>query len=372
MASLTLQHPASGVPAFLVHHRAPVCHCRDGLDRVQQHQDVQGQVVANQVADHQFHRDGGDDDHPDGEARGQHEAEHHGADVAERVQHAVAVVIEGDGGLAIAVDHHVGVLEDFPAAFEQHGEREAHADRQAPRHQPQQAVEREPVDHVGERVPVGEVLRVARTVHLPVPQRHVAAAADRHAAHEQQHQAGGRHQGARRPPPCAELVRRRRRRANRERRCHGITMHREIGSRESGVRSQVGPGVGPGFGSPGVGSGRSWESGVGVGSGLGTRDWARHPAPGTRYPVPGSRSRFPVDCACLSHTSGCIPASRAPSRTSGSRVRPPSSPMPSARPSPDETCLPAPPPAAARPRPSCCRSSTSCSTSRGERRGHSS
>ena len=35
-------------------------------------------------------------------------------DITDRIQHAVAVVIERDGGFAVAIDDQAGVLEDLP------------------------------------------------------------------------------------------------------------------------------------------------------------------------------------------------------------------------------------------------------------------
>ncbi len=105
----------------------------DRVDRVQQHQDVQREVVADQVADGQFHGHGGRDDRPDREPCSQHETEHHRADVAERVQHAVAVVLERDRGFAVAVDHHVGVLEHLPTRLEHDRGDQSQTDRHTPR-----------------------------------------------------------------------------------------------------------------------------------------------------------------------------------------------------------------------------------------------
>ena len=52
---------------------------------------------------------------------------HHRQDVAHRVEDAVAVVVERDRRLAVAIDDDVGVLEDLPARLEQHRQRAAAA-----------------------------------------------------------------------------------------------------------------------------------------------------------------------------------------------------------------------------------------------------
>ena len=107
------------------------------------------------------------------------------------LMHAVAVVVERDRGFAIPIDDERRVLEDLPAAFDEERCQQPHADRPAPRDEPQRAVESEAVNDVRERVPVGQVLRVLRAEHDAVPQLDVAALADRHSAHPEQHSRDG-------------------------------------------------------------------------------------------------------------------------------------------------------------------------------------
>ena len=116
------------------------------------------QVVANEPQDEELHRDSERDDRPDRETRRDQKARDHGEDVADRIEDAVAVVVERNRHLAIAIDHHVGVLEDLPRRFEHHRQQQPRADGPAPAHQPEQAVESKAVNDVREGVPVGDVL----------------------------------------------------------------------------------------------------------------------------------------------------------------------------------------------------------------------
>src|SRR5690242_2915943 len=90
----------------------------DGIEWVQQHDDVEGQVVADDDADADLEEDGERHDHPYREPGRHHKTQHHEQRIAERVQDAVAVVLQRDRPFAVAVDDEFAVLDDLPQAFD--------------------------------------------------------------------------------------------------------------------------------------------------------------------------------------------------------------------------------------------------------------
>ena len=113
-----LWRPGSSEPGVRISSPLPLPH---RIQRIQQHQDVQQQVVADHVADAELHRDRQRDGRPDRQPRGQQEAAHHRGDVADGIDDAVAVVVERDRRFAIAIDDEVGVLENLPPRLDYHG-----------------------------------------------------------------------------------------------------------------------------------------------------------------------------------------------------------------------------------------------------------
>jgi hypothetical protein len=94
----------------------------------------------------------------------------------------VAGIAERDRAGAVALDDDRRVLGDLPAALHQHREKKAQPDRGTRQHEPGECIEDEAVEHVRERVPVGEMLGVL-AVDDAVPELDGAAGADRHPAH---------------------------------------------------------------------------------------------------------------------------------------------------------------------------------------------
>ena len=76
---------------------------------------------------------------------------------------------------------------DLPRRFDDRCGDQTNTDGKAAGDEPQQAVEDEAVDDVRGRIPVGEMLRILRADHHPLPELDGAALADRRAAHEEQH-----------------------------------------------------------------------------------------------------------------------------------------------------------------------------------------
>src|SRR4051794_3689428 len=76
---------------------------------------------------------------------GEREAEYHGDRVGDRVDDAVTEIVECDRLCAVAVDDEIAVLDDFPSALDQHGEREPQCHRCSPQHQPEEEIETEAV-----------------------------------------------------------------------------------------------------------------------------------------------------------------------------------------------------------------------------------
>jgi hypothetical protein len=96
---------------------------------VEQHDDVEGQVVPDQVADQELGREGERHRGRDGQARGHEEAHRAGEHVGDGVDDAVAVVVERDRALAVALDDRVRVLGDLPGHLGQHRQEQAPVER---------------------------------------------------------------------------------------------------------------------------------------------------------------------------------------------------------------------------------------------------
>lgn len=92
---------------------------------------------------------------------------HHCENVADRIQYAVAIVVERDRRLAIAVDDEVGVLENFPGAFHHGRRRKSGREGPARRNEVREAIENEAMDDVRGRVPVTDVLGIVELMTTP-------------------------------------------------------------------------------------------------------------------------------------------------------------------------------------------------------------
>src|SRR5262245_30597373 len=135
---------------------SPQLPAADRIDGIEEHEDVEGEVVPDGGQEHELDDDREQDDDPPGQTGGEPEAEDHGANVAQGVDDAVAEVVEGRGVGAVAVDDEGRVLEDLPAALGGDGDEAARAEGEAPGGEPEDPVEAEAVEDVGERVGVGE------------------------------------------------------------------------------------------------------------------------------------------------------------------------------------------------------------------------
>src|SRR6185295_19332219 len=97
----------------------------DRLEGMNQHDDVERQIVANMQRQYQLEqehdRDGGDNR----KLLRQQKAADHRKVIGDRIDDAVAEVIQRDRAGAVAVDDPVGILDQFPAAFQQHGNDQA-------------------------------------------------------------------------------------------------------------------------------------------------------------------------------------------------------------------------------------------------------
>jgi hypothetical protein len=158
----------------------------DGIEWMDEHDNVQCEVVSDHCADDQLHGKRQNDGEPHGQAGRGVKANGRGDDVADRIDDAVTKIIQSDRGFAVAADDEVGVLEDFPGAFDHEGKAKAQGDRPFFPDEPEQGVEKEAMDDVGGRVPVTEMLGIFRTHHHSMPELDVATFADGFTAHRQE------------------------------------------------------------------------------------------------------------------------------------------------------------------------------------------
>src|SRR5262249_24839646 len=86
----------------------------DRFDRMDEHDDVQREIVAHPEQAEDLHGQNRGDAEPDPDAAGEDEAERHHDDVAARIENAVPDVAQRDGRLAVAVDDERRVLQHFP------------------------------------------------------------------------------------------------------------------------------------------------------------------------------------------------------------------------------------------------------------------
>src|SRR5262245_14557988 len=159
----------------------------NGLERMQQHDHVEGEIVADEDADGNLQYERKRHDEPYRKPRGHHKTHHHRQRVGDGVEDAVAIVVEGNGSFAIAVDNEIAVLDELPGSFEADSQCKSRSDRSSRRNQPEQEVEKEAVNNVREGVPVADVLRVFRTLHDPVPKLDGAAFANPDSAHRMEY-----------------------------------------------------------------------------------------------------------------------------------------------------------------------------------------
>ena len=116
----------------------------------------------------------------------QQKAADHRQIVGHRIDDGVAKIIQRDGAGAVAVDDPVGIFNQLPATFDQHRDDQPALPGEARKNQKRRAVKQEAMQHVRQRVPVGDVLRILRALHGAVPEFDITAGADRQPSHRKQ------------------------------------------------------------------------------------------------------------------------------------------------------------------------------------------
>src|SRR5262245_5202354 len=66
----------------------------DGIEWPQKHDDVEGEIVADHIADEKLKQDSDRHGEPDRKPRGEHEAHNHGERVEDGIDDAIAVIVE--------------------------------------------------------------------------------------------------------------------------------------------------------------------------------------------------------------------------------------------------------------------------------------
>src|SRR4051812_40119202 len=89
----------------------------NGLERMQQHDHVERQIVPDEIADTEFEDEGEGHDHPYREPSRHDKPQHHGQCVRHRIDDAVAIIVERDRAGAVAVDDERAVFQQLPAAL---------------------------------------------------------------------------------------------------------------------------------------------------------------------------------------------------------------------------------------------------------------
>src|SRR5260221_5373865 len=153
----------------------------DGVDGVDEHDEVEREIVADRPADEELERHGERDGRGCRQGPGKDEADDHESGIRQRIDDAVAVIVERDRRGAIALDDERRVLHHLPGGFEPDREhqRRGKGQRPAPANEAEQRIEENAVDDMSERIPIAEMLRVAGAVDGPFPQLDIAAFADR-------------------------------------------------------------------------------------------------------------------------------------------------------------------------------------------------
>ena len=141
----------------------------DTFRRTHEHDDIQGQIVADPEETADLHDDDHSDHDPDLGKPGDHESNSGHGHIADGVEDAVADIAEGDGGFAVAVDDEGRILEEFPARFDEESDEEAVLHGQAAGDEPEEAVENHAVDDVGERIGVGYPLGILTGPDIAIP-----------------------------------------------------------------------------------------------------------------------------------------------------------------------------------------------------------
>lgn len=149
----------------------------DGVNRVEQHDDIQNQAVFDPEDQDQFgqHKEG--QGAAEAKLPGQPEAQGAAGDVAQRIDDGIAGVTQGQSGFAVAVDDKGGVFHHLPGRLDEEGQHQPPLQRQARPGPGQQPEKDKAVQDVGEAVRIGQMLRVIGTPDVAGPQPHLAAGA---------------------------------------------------------------------------------------------------------------------------------------------------------------------------------------------------
>ncbi|QTK80335.1 hypothetical protein AT6N2_C2777 [Agrobacterium tumefaciens] len=156
------------------------------LDRVyrpDEHDHIERQIIADQPAGEDFKEDGDQDRQPDRHPSSEQETKGHENRIHRRIQDTVARVPQRHGRGSVAIDDDGRIFQNFPSGLHQNRKGKPHGKRLVTEQQPREPIEQEAVNDMRRRVPVSDVLRVARRVHARFEQLHITAFADRNATH---------------------------------------------------------------------------------------------------------------------------------------------------------------------------------------------
>ena len=103
--------------ALASHFLSPALPDFNRLARIDEHDDIQGEIIADPKADKYFHCDYEKDCRPDGQTARKEKSEHHEKDVENGIQNRVAVVIERNGDFSVAVYDKIRVFKYLPRSF---------------------------------------------------------------------------------------------------------------------------------------------------------------------------------------------------------------------------------------------------------------
>ncbi len=162
--------------------RQPHLPLANAFYRVEQHEDVEQQAVADPKGEDEFGEEEEEEGAPPAKPLRQDKAHAAQPNIGQGVDHGVAVVAEGEGGFAVAVDDKGGVFDDFPDGFDGDGDEQTPGKGNFGEEPSQNPEEGETVQEVGKAVGVKKVLGVVGAPDVARPEPDLAAAADPQAA----------------------------------------------------------------------------------------------------------------------------------------------------------------------------------------------
>lgn len=147
----------------------------NSLDRINQHEDVQQQIVPYREQENQFNQRGERDRSGQAKPARNENAENAGEDISDGIENRISYVSDGDRLRAVTLNDDGRIFDCFPEHFCRQSDGEFPDLTKHWKQEVHDSKEQEPVSDVRERVGIEEMLGIVRAIDVAGPEADVSA-----------------------------------------------------------------------------------------------------------------------------------------------------------------------------------------------------